>query len=766
MVGWIGLLIGLFVLSSALGGEFKTDFELPGSESQAALDLLTDRGVSERTGFAGQVVFRSDNGVNDPAVRRAMERLFSEIETNLEDVRVASPYVPQNSYQVSEDGRVAYAEINFSKRDNEQYIEDADEVKDLREEVLEGAPAGLQVELGGDLFAEQPEFSSEAIGLFAAVIILLVAFGSVLAMGLPIGTALFGIGSGSALIGLVTRVLNVPDFTTQVAAMIGIGVGIDYALLIVTRYRSGLHDGLEPSEAVTLALDTSGRAVVFAGLTVVVSLLGIFFLNLDFMRSMAVGAVLAVLMTMLASVTLLPAMLGFVGHNLDRAMLRRPGVSDLINMLKAILTFPFALVRFFVHFPRFLIGLVREAPAPEPLRRPHPLSGEEQLTAAFWHRWSRFIQAHPWPSLFLSGAILIVLAIPVFSLRLGFADAGNRLEADTTRKAYDILSEGFGVGFNGPILVVVETRTGQSDASSLSRLKSAIEATDGVASVTDPQPVANGALQLINVFPESSPQDGETTELVHRLRREIDANVVSNTAFANTLTTGGPAFVVDFSDYMGERLPIFFGAVLILSFVLLMMVFHSVVVPLKAVIMNMLSIGASFGAMVAVFQWGFLGELIGLGKEGPIEAWAPMMLFAIIFGLSMDYEVFLLTRVREEYDRTGDNYRAVADGLAATGRVISAAAAIMVCVFGSFMLGDERALKLLGFGLAFAIFIDATVVRLVLVPATMELLGDLNWWMPRWLSERLPRLRVDGRLPDDEHFGGEASPVTSPSAAR
>jgi RND superfamily putative drug exporter len=689
----------LFVLSGAFGGEFKTEFKLPGSESQAAVDLLEERGVSERTGFAGQVVLRADQGVSSAAVRQTAEAFFEDIENNVEGVSVASPYAPENAYQVSRDGKIAYAEINFSDRSNEQYIEDADRIKELHKTVLSEAPQGLQVELGGDLFAEQPEFSSEGLGILAAIIILLVVFGSVLAMGLPIITALFGIATGAALIGLVTNVLSVPDFTTQVAAMIGIGVGIDYALLIVTRYRTGLHDGLEPREAVMLAVDTSGRAVVFAGITVVISLLGMFFLNLDFMRSMATGAVLAVLMTMLAAITLLPAMLGFVGKNIDR------------------LRVPF-------------------------LHKPTEVGSAEGNRTSFWYRWSRLIQSRPWPALVISTAVLLVLAIPVFSIRLGFADAGNRLESDTTRKAYDILSDGFGVGFNSPILVVVETPNGSSDARNVAEMKSALEGTEGVASVSDPIPVADGQLQLFNVFPTSAPQDEETTELVHRLRKETIAPVVSSRAVP-TLTTGGPAFVVDFSDYMSDKLPIFFGAVLVLSFLLLMTVFHSVVVPLKAVVMNLLSIGAAFGAMVAVFQQGIGASLIGVGKEGPIEAWAPMMLFAIVFGLSMDYEVFLLTRVREEYDKTNDNSRAVADGLAATGRVISAAALIMVCVFGSFMLGDERALKLLGFGLAFAVLIDATVVRLVLVPAAMELMGRANWWAPSWLVRILPRIRVD-----------------------
>jgi putative drug exporter of the RND superfamily len=690
-IAWILLLVGLFALSGAVGGENKTEFALPGSESQEAIDLLEERGVTERTGFQGQIVFRADQGVNDPAVRRTIEDFFARVGETLDGEQIVSPYDAQNAHQISRDGTIAYAEVNLSDRDNEQYVADGKAVRALREQIDH---PGLQVELGGDIFVEEIEFSSEFIGLIAAVIILLIAFGSLLAMGLPIVTALFGVGCGFAIIAIMTRFMAVPEFTSSTAAMIGIGVGIDYALIIVTRYRQGLHDGLTPREATTLALDTSGRAVVFAGLTVVISLLGIFLMNLDFMRAIAVGAVSAVAMTMLASITLLPALLGFTGRNIDR------------------------------------LGL------------PHRARAEGNGTRSFWYRWSRVIQTHPWPALVVSVAVLLALAAPVFALRLGFADAGNRGTTDTTRRAYDLLSDGFGPGFNGPILVVVDTPAGAADLSAVQQLAGAITSTEGVASVVEPQPIPSANLALITVFPTSSPQDEATTDLVHRLRTETIPSVQQSADLA-AYTTGGPSFIIDFSDYMAERLPLFIGAVLLLSFLLLMIVFHSVVVPLKAVVMNMLSIGAAFGATVAVFQWGWGAELIGVGKEGPIEAWAPMMLFAIVFGLSMDYEVFLLTRVREEYDKTGDNRRAVADGLAATGRVISAAAAIMVCVFAAFVLGDDRGLKLFGFGLAAAVFIDATIVRLVLVPAAMELMGTANWWAPGWLVRYLPTIRVD-----------------------
>jgi RND superfamily putative drug exporter len=690
--GWILLIVGLFAISGAVGGEYRTEFELPDSESAAAIELLEARGVTDRTGFPAQIVFEAEQGVNDPAVQQTMEAFFAQVQDALEGDSLQSPYDPQYAYQISQDGKIAYAELNLSDRENEQYIEDGKAVLALWRQLT--LPEGLQVELGSDIFVEQQEFSSELIGIAAAIIILLIAFGSVLAMGLPIITALFGIGCGFAIIGIITRFLAVPEFTGAMAAMIGIGVGIDYALIIVTRYRQGLHDGMEPRESVIQSLDTSGRAVVFAGITVVISLLGMFLMNLDFIRSVAIAAISAVAMTMLAAITLLPAFLGFAGRNIDR------------------------------------FGL------------PHRTKAESDGTRSFWYRWSRVIQARPWPALIISGVILIALALPFLDMRLGFSDAGNRGEEDTTRRAYDLLSEGFGPGFNGPMLIVVDTPGGEADTPKVQEVANAIRNTEGVAAVVDPVVIPGANLAIINVFPTTAPQDEETTDLVHRLRKQSIPAAEASTGLS-VYTSGGPAIVVDFSDYMGDRLPYFIGAVLILSFLLLLIVFHSVVVPAKAVVMNMLSIAAAFGVVVAVFQWGWGKSLVGIGKEGPVEAWAPMMLFAIVFGLSMDYEVFLLTRIREEYDKTGDNRRAVADGLAATGRVISAAAAIMICVFGSFVLGDERALKLFGFGLAVAVFIDATIVRLVLVPAAMELMGKANWWAPEWLVRHLPTIRVD-----------------------
>jgi RND superfamily putative drug exporter len=714
--GWVVLLVGLFALVSGAGGDYRTSFDLPGSESQEAFDLLEERGFSDRAGERGQIVFEVDQGVDDPEVQAAMEELFADVEAEVEAVSVVSPYAEEGARQISDDGTIAYAELNFEDRTYEDYQPIADDVVALTEDV---DVEGLRVENGGDIFAEQYEPGSEQIGLLGAIIILLIAFGSVLAMGLPIMTALFGIGTGIALVGLAARFIDMPDFTSQAVLMIGIGVGIDYALFIVTRYRQSLKEGLEPEDAVARAMDTSGRAVLFAGSTVIVSMLGMLLIGLDMIRGVAIAIVLGVLMTMLASVTLLPAVLGFVGRNIDK------------------------------------LGL------------PHRHKAEQAERTSFWHRWSRVIQRRPWPAFVVGLVVLVVLAIPVLDLRLGFSDAGNRPTTDTSRQAYDMLAEGFGPGFNGPLTVVADVSGGSDDMTAVESLPAELSETPGVAFVTPIETNDAGDTALFQVFPTTAPQDKETEDVVHTLRDDVIPGAVEGTT-AEVKVTGLTASVVDFSDYIAGRLPIFIGAVLLLSFVLLMVVFRSLLVPLKAVVMNLLSIGAAYGATVAVFQWGWGSSLLGIGREGPIEAWAPMFLFAIVFGLSMDYEVFLLSRIREDYDRTGDNALAVADGLSATARVITAAAAIMVVVFGSFVLGSDRALKLFGFGLAVAVFIDATIVRLILVPATMELLGDRNWWLPRWLDRILPQVHIDSveavvDKREAEEADEERVPVGTPS---
>ena len=692
---WVALLILLLASANVAGGTFKTEFKLPGSETQEAFDILKEKGFSTRTGVQAEVVFRAENGVNDPAVRKAMEDLFAKIEQNVKGASVVSPYGAEGSRQVAPDGKTAYAELNLSDRTFEQYRPVADQIKRYRNEVR---VTGLEVELGGDIFASMSQSPSEAIGFIGAIIILLVAFGSLLAVGLPILTALFGIGTGIALVQLASRFTGMPNFTSQMVAMISIGVGIDYALFIVTRYREGLQSNMAPEEAVARSLDTAGRAVLFAGSTVVISVLGLFAMNLAMMRAVAIAASIGVLMTMLASLTLLPAVLGFVGHNIDRLAL--------------------------------------------PTR-----SREARTAGSFWFRWSRVVQRYPWPALLAGLTVLVALAIPVFSMRLGFADAGNGPRSDTTRRAYDLLSQGFGPGFNGPLLIAAETPGGPSDVAAMRRLSDQLNQTPGVAFASPPIPNQQGDAAIIQVFPATAPQDKATNDLVKRLRRQVvPEGIQGSTVIARV--GGQTAGAMDFASYTRDHLPLVMGVVLLLSFSLLTLVFRSLVVPLKAVMMNLLSIGAAYGILVMVFQWGWFAGPIGVTKEGPIDAWVPMMLFAIIFGLSMDYEVFLLSRVREEYDRNGqDNALAVADGLAATARVITAAAAIMVCVFVSFGLGSDRSIKLFGLGLASAIFLDATLVRMVLVPAMMELLGDANWWLPRWLGRVLPVVHVDAGEP-------------------
>ncbi|MCB0968908.1 MAG: MMPL family transporter, partial [Ilumatobacter sp.] len=577
--------------------------------------------------------------------------------------------------------------------------------------------------------------------------------------GLPIGIALFGVGTGVALIGVAGSVINLPDFATTLAVMIGIGVGIDYALFIVTRYRENLKAGADVESAVVASLDTSGRAVLFAGLTVIISLLGLTLMGMSFVTGVAVASATGVLMMVLGSLTLLPALLGWVGTRIDDTTRAALGavVIGVVGAIAAIVagSFPVFLVAIVVAIVLFVASFfVKPLRVKIPHRRERPR--EEQM----WYRWSRFVQARPWPTAIVGALVLLALAAPVVSIRLGFSDYGNYPEEQTVRRAYDLIADGFGPGTNGPLYITVEGDIA-SDPEALGAFVETLDATqvDGDAGVafSVANPIGD-AVALVITYPTSAPQDAETSDLVNQLRDEVipatgvDAKVGGITA-AST----------DFSEYMAGRMPLLFTVVLILSFVLLMAVFRSLLVPLKAVIMNLLSIGAAYGILVAIFQWGWGNELIGVDRTGPIEAWVPMFLFAIVFGLSMDYEVFLLSRIKEEYDRTKDNATAVADGLAATARVITAAALIMFCVFGAFALGDDRQLKLFGLGLAVAVLLDATIVRMLLVPATMELLGDRNWWIPKWLDKILPNIEVEGHdaptPADHDEPEGELTPA-------
>jgi len=766
LAAWVAVFVATFMAVGAIGASSDSSFESPDSESAQGFEILAANFGSAGSFISGSIVFEADAGIDDPAVMAVMNALFAEV-SEFPEVTLESPYAPdavqRGQVAISTEGgpsTIAFARLSFSDGTDElRASEIGAEILELVEEpaALSDAvddadleAAGLSIEVGGGALAEFEPPESELIGIAFAIVILILAFGSVLAMGLPIGVALFGVGIGVGSIQLLSNVITIPSFATQLGAMIGLGVGIDYALFIVTRYREGTRAGLEPEHATEVALDTAGRAVVFAGFTVVISLLGMFVMNLSFINGLATGAALTVAVTMVASITLLPALLGFAQGRVEttrwRGLIMAGGAA-------------FAFLGIGIGFPvlgavglAVLLGTLILSFFVPGLREVVPARAEKPLRDTWSYRWSRFVQKRPWPMAIGVSLFLLALSLPVLGLRLGFGDESTFAEGTTTRDAYELIAEGFGPGTNGPLLLVAET-TSTDDLQTASAVVAALGEADGVAQALGPIPSEGGeAIQMI-VIPETGPQEAETAELVRTLRAEVIPGAVGD-AELDVLVTGSVAASIDFSDYLGARLPVFFFAVLGLSFLLLMMVFRSLLVPLKAVIMNLLSIGGAYGIVVIVFQWGWGVSLLGTGN-GPIEPFLPMMLFAIVFGLSMDYEVFLLSRVKEEYDRSGDPVNSVADGLAATARVITAAAAIMIVVFGSFVLEDARVIKMFGLGLASAVFLDATLVRMLLVPATMELLGAKNWWLPKWLDRILPNLNVEG----DAHEIQDAEPA-------
>jgi RND superfamily putative drug exporter len=755
--GWIAVLVLTIGMSGALGDSFRDEFNL-NAESTDGFDVLDEQFGGQGTGITGTIVFQAEQGVDDPEVQQAMQALFDEVAATPDVVRVESPYGPEGAQLISTRegvaGTIAYANIEMP--------DDIDFARatEIRDQIVEDIPQidGLRVELGGVIFGEFEPPSSEAIGLAFAIVILIIAFGSVLAMGLPVGVALFGIGIGTSIVAILGHVTTIPELARFLGIMIGLGVGIDYALLIVTRMREQLHAGHTTRESVGIAMDTAGRAVLFAGITVVISMLGMVIIGLTFITGLAVGAALTVFVTIIASITFLPALLGFAGERIERTRWRGliAALFVAIALLGAGLGIgPLAGIGFLFAVLTLALSLFVK-----PLRKevPRRLAKPRQETLAY--RWSRVIQHRPWTFTIGAALVLLILAIPFLHLRLGVSDESNYADDTTTKQAYDLLVTGFGEGFNGPLLLVAALPEG-TDPSDLATVTQAVGDDAGVAFVAGPIPndPADPTAVIWQVIPQTGPQALETTELVERLRSDVLPSI-EDAADVDVLVTGTVAVNVDFADYLASRMPWFLAAVLLLSFLLLMLVFRSLLVPLKAVVMNLLSIGAAYGIVVALFQWGWLSDITGV-QPAPIEPWAPMMLFAIVFGLSMDYEVFLLSRIREEWHRTGDSRTSVADGLAATAKVITAAAAIMVVVFGSFILESDRALKLMGVGLATAIFLDATIVRMLLVPATMELLGDKNWWLPRWLGRILPEVNVEGPAEElDEPLERETAGVS------
>ncbi len=694
ILAWIVALFGVAMIANSAGSSFSEDFKLPASDSQEAFDLLENK-FPAQSGDTATIVYKAPGGVEAPAVKRKMEGVFATAAKVPHVSEVASPYENGGAAAISDDGKIAYATVQFDTTSEKLETDDTERVMNAA-----GAASGdgLQVEVGGqpveEARAEEEGDSSFMIGLLAAVVILLITFGSVVAMGLPLLTALFALGVGLGLVTLGTHVFDTAEFAPQLAAMIGLGVGIDYALFILTRFRNGLDEGLESRDAAIAAVDTAGRAVLFAGVTVIIALMGMWLLGLSFLYGVAMAAAIAVLFTMIAALTLLPALLTIAGRRVDR--LRIPGLGK------------------------------REPSTAEDTR---------------WFRWSREIQRRPVLSALLSGGLLIALCIPTLSLRLGSNDAGTDPAGTTTKEAYDLLAEGFGPGFNGPFSIVAALPSKGDDAA-LVELSKTLEGEEGVADTTPVMlnPAKNTA--VFQLYPTTSPQSEDTTKLLDHIRDDVIPPIEQRTG-AKVHVGGITAIFEDFGTAIAEKLPLFIGVVVLLSALLLMAVFRSILVPLKAVVMNLLSIGAAFGLIVAVFQWGWGASLIGVDGTGPIISFFPIFLFAIIFGLSMDYEVFLMSRIHEEWEDKKDATEAVTRGLALTGRVITAAAAIMVTVFASFMIGEDRIIKLFGLGLASAVFIDAVIIRSVLVPAVMQLFGKSAWWLPDWLDRILPRLHVE-----------------------
>jgi len=668
---WLVALVAITVGSTAAGNDFRNDFSLPGTESQELIDAYKEH-APEQQGDPVTVVVQAPDGVAGKAAE--IDALVEDL-SGLDHVAAVQPPDPQGG-TVSEDGTLGL--VNVVLDDQAGYIP-ADDRKAIIETAQDHEADGLRIELTGDPVREVAEDEAggggEGIGMLAALVILLFMFGSFLAASMPLITAIFAVGTTLGIVTLVSHVATIPDYTAPILILVGLGVGIDYALLVFARYRSEILHGAERDAAGRTALDTAGRSVLFAGATVVIALLGLYTLGLSALEGVALSVTLTVLMTMFASLVLLPSLLTIFGRRIEKRIRRHAAKQR-----------------------------------SEPGTR--------------WRAWADVVQRRPWTALVVAVAALGALCIPALGMQLGLADAGNDHPSNTSRQAYDLIAEGFGPGANGPL--VVATLGSESTAKEAFQT---VSDTEGIVEVTPPQASPDGELFTSMAFPATSPQDEKTSELVHDLREELPDDVL----------VGGPtAAVVDFSDAVGDRLPLFIGVVVGLSALLLLLVFRSVAIAIKAAVLNLLSIGACLGVIKLVFDDGRFGA-----QPGPVEAFVPVMIFAIVFGLSMDYEVFLVSRMHEEWTRSKDAVRAVREGLATTGGVITAAAAIMIVVFGSFVLAPDRMLQQFGVGLASAVLLDALVIRCLVVPAVLRLLGERAWWAPRWVHRLVPAVRVD-----------------------
>jgi RND superfamily putative drug exporter len=735
VLAWIALIVLVGAASEMAGPSYSDNFSLPGSGAQRAGDLL-ERSFPSQAGDRDQIVLHTmRTTVENPAVEARVDAMLAKVARLDHVAAVVSPYAPGSSGRaISADRHTAFATVVFNQDASDL---SGRAVKRVIAVAKAAATPRIEVALGGKAVegAEQSEFGlATAIGLMAAIVVLLLTFGSLIAMGLPIVTALFGLGSGVALIVLFTHFFEMPSFSSELAAMVGLGVGIDYALFIVTRFREayatpGRTFG-NVRESVVQAMNTAGRAVLFAGATVVIALLGMLLLDVELLNGAAIASAIGVLMVMLGSVTLLPALMTFAGSRLARA-----GWSCR-------------------HFERSRARVAAHRAGSAELRRDADYGASPHAHHGLWARWSAFVQRRPLVIAAFAVFVLVLAAAPISAMRLGSSDAGNNPQGSSSHRAYELLAHGFGQGFNGPLLVVAKAppahtltagngaRPGDPGPAGLAGLRAALAATPDVASVSPVHLNTGAEVATVSVYPRSAPQDNATTQLVNRLRQGVIPPFAARSGI-RVYVGGVTAGAIDFAATLSQKLPLFIGVVVAVSALLLLLVFRSLVIPVQAAIMNLLSIGAALGVVVAIFQWGWLDSLAGIPK-GPIESFIPVMLFAIVFGLSMDYEVFVISRIHEQWRRTGSPQRAVREGLATTGRVITAAAAIMICVFLSFFLGEERIIEEFGLSLATAVFVDAVVVRCLLLPALLSVLGALTWRLPGWLDAVLPHINVDG----------------------
>jgi putative drug exporter of the RND superfamily len=720
IAAWVIAAVVVAAVAVGAGGKTVDVFSIPGAQSQQATDLLNRRFPS-RSGDTAAVVFVAQPGatLRDPQLAAAVAATQTRLGALAHVTEVAGPATPGvGGAFVSRDATVGYANVQYDTKATEL---PAAAFHQLEAAAAPARQAGLGVVYGGavaDVFNQQTTDSADAIGILVAVVILLVAFGSVIAMSIPIGTALFGLVVGLSLIFALAAVTDIGTVAPTLATMIGLGVGIDYSLFILTRHRQNLAAGMTVIDSIGLANGTAGQAVLFAGGTVVIAICGLALAGIPYVTWLGLTSAMVVLVMITAALTLIPALLAVAGTHLNR-----------------------------VRTPR----LRRSARGPDH----HALTGAQSHG---WERWARFMSRHRWPAVFASLTVLLVLAAPVLGMRLGQVDDGSAPRSTTQRQAYDRISQGFGKGANGPLVLAVSFPTA-GDTQAATVVETAVARVPGVAAVAPPQLSPTRDAAVVVVVPSSAPQSAATETLVDHLRTSVLPAALKGTGAA-VYVGGVTASYIDLGQRIQDRLPLFIGAVVGVSFLLLMMVFRSVFVPLKAALMNLLSIGAAFGVIVAVFQWGWLKDVVGVSETTPIVAYVPMMMFAILFGLSMDYEVFLLSRIREDYHETKDNLDSVINGLSVTARVITSAALIMISVFLGFVASPEPTVKMFGLGLAVAVFVDATVVRLVLVPATMELLGDANWWLPDWLDRILPRIEIEGGAPPPP----VAQPVATPDA--